>query len=446
VAGRPCSVCTHPDLDLIDAALVGRRASLASISKHFDASEQALLRHRSHHVPATLALGPQAAEVARAGDLLDRMAALCGVVDEGIDCLVGWLAEPGRAADPAVHRALQGWVREARELARLLAEVRGELDAAQVHVTNSVSALALVDHPELGGVATRLGWRARCASGGEGGGGAVAGHPGRGMSSPAELDLRLALDGSLILELAGYPPDPWQRQLLTVQPHRVLVVCARRVGKTTMAAAWALHRALAQPGASVLAVSRSLAQAALLIRMVRSLVSALPEGLRPCLVGEAVGHVELASGSRITALGGKPEGARGPNADVLVVDEAAYVDPALIEAVAPTVATTGGPIVVLGTPARKAGWLWAQWSDDAVGWERVRVTWEHCPRLPAGFIAEQRRQLTAAAFAREWEAEFTEAENAVFPAALLDDAFHADMASGGHLVSVPPWRRQETSV
>src|SRR4051794_14521591 len=269
----------------------------------------------------------------------------------------------------------------------------------------------------------------------------MAGGTGRVVNGlEAAVELRLALDGSVLLEQAGYQPDGWQRRLLTVQPRRALIVCSRRVGKTTMAATWALHRAMIQPGAEGLVVSRSRGQAAGLVRMVRSLVSALPERLRPVLVGEAVSHVELASGSRIVALGGNPEGARGPNADVLIVDEAAYVDPHLIEAVAPTVATTGGPIVVLGTPSRKAGWLWDQWSDPAADWERVQVRWDECPRIPEAFIAEQRRQLTAAAFAREWEAEFTEAEHAVFPAALLDAAFHDSPSVGSRVESVPPWR------
>ena len=70
-------------------------------------------------------------------------------------------------------------------------------------------------------------------------------------------DLGLALDASGFLRELGLDPDTWQGALLTTVPHRALLNCCRQSGKSTIAAAIALHTAEYKPGSLVLLVSPS---------------------------------------------------------------------------------------------------------------------------------------------------------------------------------------------
>ena len=72
---RVCSVCTHPDRAAIDAALVAATA-FPALAALYRVSQDALGRHKANHVPATRARARDAAEVAQADTLLDRLRAL----------------------------------------------------------------------------------------------------------------------------------------------------------------------------------------------------------------------------------------------------------------------------------------------------------------------------------------------------------------------------------
>jgi hypothetical protein len=87
-AGRPCSVCAHPNRAEIDAALVEGMLPIA-ISNKFDIGRQALVRHRDHHVPTpAMQQGLQAVAVEEAAmerpwrngspAYLKRLRAFCG--------------------------------------------------------------------------------------------------------------------------------------------------------------------------------------------------------------------------------------------------------------------------------------------------------------------------------------------------------------------------------
>ena len=66
---RACTVCSHPERGAIDAALVDN-AAFRSLGAVYSVSAFALSRHKAAHLPATLAKAADAAEAARADDLL----------------------------------------------------------------------------------------------------------------------------------------------------------------------------------------------------------------------------------------------------------------------------------------------------------------------------------------------------------------------------------------
>ena len=118
---RVCSVCTHPDRPAIDQALAGGKP-LRETSALFRVSEDALWRHREDHLPATLAKAAEAAEAARADDLLaevrDLKARALGILDT--------------AEAAGDLRAAVAAIREARGCIELLAELAHELDRRPV--------------------------------------------------------------------------------------------------------------------------------------------------------------------------------------------------------------------------------------------------------------------------------------------------------------------------
>jgi len=214
------------------------------------------------------------------------------------------------------------------------------------------------------------------------------------------------------MRAAGLQPDGWQRDLLLLSDApRVLVLTSRQAGKSTTVAALAAFEAIFRPGSLTLLLSPSLRQSAELFRKVASFYGAIPGA--PRLVLDSTLRMELPSGSRVVSLPGTESTIRGYSVDLLVVDEAARVPDSLYHGVRPMLAVSGGRLVALSTPWAKAGWYHAAWTSSEP-WERFRVTAADCPRIPAAFLEEERRALPPSVFAREYEATFTDSEDAYF--------------------------------
>lgn len=69
-----------------------------------------------------------------------------------------------------------------------------------------------------------------------------------------------ALDPVLLMQAAGHEADPWQAELLRSDHKRSLVLCSRQAGKSTVAAATAVHEASFRPKSLTLLLSPSLRQ------------------------------------------------------------------------------------------------------------------------------------------------------------------------------------------
>jgi hypothetical protein len=114
---RRCTVCTHPDRESIDEALVGGTA-LSALSAKYRVSEDAVGRHKGNHLPAKLVMAQAAEEVTQADSLLDQVRDL---QDKALDILA-------KAEEAGELRTALGAVREARGNLELLAKLLGELD------------------------------------------------------------------------------------------------------------------------------------------------------------------------------------------------------------------------------------------------------------------------------------------------------------------------------
>jgi hypothetical protein len=242
-------------------------------------------------------------------------------------------------------------------------------------------------------------------------------------------DLALALDPARLFQRAiGAAPDPWQARLLRSPQRQLLLNCSRQAGKSTTTAALALHGALYDPRALVLILGPALRQAQELFRKLKSGYAAIGGPAAYPIETETALTLELAHGARVVCLPGKEATIRGFSAaTLLIVDEASRVDDALYAAVRPMLATTGGRIVLLSTPAGQRGFFWREWTEGGTAWERVEVPATAVPRIPASFLEEERRAL-GPLYAQEYGCQFLDSENQVFSSQHIHAAVRPDLA------------------
>jgi hypothetical protein len=127
------------------------------------------------------------------------------------------------------------------------------------------------------------------------------------------------------------------------------------------------------------------------------------------------------------SLPGKEETVRGySGVTLLVIDEAARVADELYYSVRPMLAVSGGRLIALSTPFGKRGWWYHEWTEGE-GWERVRVTAEQCPRIPARFLAEERAALGDWWYRQEYGCEFVETTGQLFSSESVLGALSADV-------------------
>jgi len=236
-------------------------------------------------------------------------------------------------------------------------------------------------------------------------------------------DLARALDPVVMANDCGLAPDPWQARLLRDYPQRVLLLCSRQSGKSTVAALLVIYAVLFIAKAQIVVVSPTQRQSNELFRTIVNFLGQL-EGA-PRLVNESTQRAEFSNGARILSLPGTEKTIRGiAGVDLVVIDEASRVEDALLTAVRPMMATKpDARMIALTTPAGKRGWFYEAWTSDDQKWERIRVSASQCPRITAEFLAEELKALGAIKFSEEYELEFHDPEEAVFPLAIIEAAF-----------------------
>ena len=243
------------------------------------------------------------------------------------------------------------------------------------------------------------------------------------------LDVAYRLDPTLFAIDAGLTPDPWQARVLRSTAPRLSINVTRQGGKSAVSSILGLLTALYTPDSLVLIVSPSQRQSAELFRKLLTAYRTLDRPVAP--IAENAFSLELVNGSRIVALPGHEETTRGFSAvRLLIIDEASRVADALYHSVTPMLAVSAGRLVTMSTPWGKRGWWYAAWEAAKRGeedWERYEVPATDCPRIPAAFLAEQRRSKGDLWYSSEFCCSFVDVTSGLFSADAIDAAF----ASGG---------------
>ena len=144
---------------------------------------------------------------------------------------------------------------------------------------------------------------------------------------------------------------------------------------------------------------------------------------------ETMTEVELVTGGLAVSLpGDRPAMLRGlslrhEGPAVLIVDEASRVRDELWATISPMLAAApAAQQILLSTPAGASGEFHRAWSSDE-NWERVQITADQCPRIPAAHLAAERIRLGDALYRQEYFGAFVSAPGSVFDAEVLAHMF-----------------------
>jgi len=269
----------------------------------------------------------------------------------------------------------------------------------------------------------------------------------------AELDAEKLLESPsyFVNKFIGEEPFHYQKEFLDCGEDRRLFVAGRRVGKSLSSAWLALWYALTHKNAEVLITARAQRQSMNLFRTVKEQISNsdLDDAQwDSSIVRQTRTEINFSNGSIIKCLPVGRDGStiRGEGADLLIVDEAAYIKDQIFQEVLVQFTAVGdNTFVMTSTPGGQQGYLYERFVDskqhcpscgeimtkrgehvacfdckkkmDAPGeWHITRAaTWDN-ERVQDSWIEEQRRDLTALQFEQEIKGEFVSAENAYFKA------------------------------
>ena len=226
-------------------------------------------------------------------------------------------------------------------------------------------------------------------------------------------DLRAALDPAVTFEAAfGLAPLDWQLGFLR-SDRNTAVLKGRQVGASLAAAASAIHVAR-YAADDVVIVSPSLKQSGEILGRARS-------GLRRLgveLEQDSASMLRLTNGARIVSLPGTARSVRGWSARLLILDEAAYIEPETWVAARALVAT-GGRVIVQSTPAAEFGPYFELVRAADPTWAHYTIRSDAVPTISAAFLEAERRAMTPGAFATEYECQFGKSGETLFSAARI---------------------------
>ena len=273
----------------------------------------------------------------------------------------------------------------------------------------------------------------------------------------------------LARKLWDWHPHPSQKEWLLDEHPVKVAACGRRWGKTESAAVDIATYAITNPGSVQMIVAPTYDQSKLISGTVERMLLRSPD-IRQFVQVVKTPYPDIRyKTSRIMARTADDDGRnlRGHSADRVIVDEAAFVrDEVIEEVIGPMLADRNGQLVMISTPFGKnhfyrtfvqgmadGSWTMADgsWSmadgagksnHDDIGVHprssaadsRIRSfrfpSWAN-PHISREYIEHQRTVLTDRQFRVEYEAEFVDDTNAVFPWADVQGAI-CDGARGRH--------------
>lgn len=160
---------------------------------------------------------------------------------------------------------------------------------------------------------------------------------------------------------------PYQHEMIkAIHGHRKSVMlAARQLGKTTIAAAYLLWFAMFNDDKTVLIAANKLKQALEIMQRIKFAYEEIPDHIRAGASKYNEGSITFDNGSRIVAQATTPTTGRGMSISLLYCDEIAFAPANMVEAMftslSPTLAT-GGKAIITSTPKTDTDLFFQIWS------------------------------------------------------------------------------------
>ncbi len=269
--------------------------------------------------------------------------------------------------------------------------------------------------------------------------------------------LAATLDPSEYIAGIGVEPFEWQHEALDPGCKRLILMCARQSGKSTVVAGKVTNKAkYVRDGLNII-TSPTEKQSKETMLKVDEYIRKDPELLNS-LKKDSTFEKEFNNGSRIIALPGTETSVRGYSAPMtIVMDEASRMLDPTYKALRPMMTgNTDGELILLSTPFGKRGFFYKEWTKNPI-WKKILVkprwdlvndeTWEelmpedvfrkfwatkgvsayYSPRHSVEWLYEELISLGPIDCRREYNCEFIEDEENMFAMSLIESAYNTDI-------------------
>jgi len=260
--------------------------------------------------------------------------------------------------------------------------------------------------------------------------------------------LRRAISDVRVFSKAICGAELWDHQVAVANSRaRYRVICSgRQAGKSRFLAISALHKAFTSPGSLTLIVSAGEIAAQRVLADIGDLCSR--PLLRGSVVDETKSRVVLSNGSEILSVPASMRQIRGWAVDLLIIDEAGFVDSDIWRAAEPVIIARPGSRVILcsspwGKPEDFFRQLWNRGTDHP---DAMYQAWHWpssiSPMVDSVLLEEIRRRETPEYFAREYLAEWTDSAGTFLSEEEISSCVAGyDMISPHLIAGMSPWDR-----
>jgi len=178
---------------------------------------------------------------------------------------------------------------------------------------------------------------------------------------------------------------PFQKKIVTeLQENRFNILRKfRQAGCTTIVAAYTLWMMIFRPNTTIAVLSKDDEAAKEVLERIKIMYDEIPEILKPKIRYRNSHNLKLRNGSRLQAKAPSKEAGRSISANLLIIDEGAFIEHIeTIWGAAYPVISTGGAAFVLSTVNGIGNWYYKMWQDSVRGlndFNAIEIGWEDHP-------------------------------------------------------------------
>lgn len=206
--------------------------------------------------------------------------------------------------------------------------------------------------------------------------------------------------------------DKWQQNVLDTKGNLCLR-SGRQVGKSFIIGIKAAQYALENPNKLIMVIAFTEKQANLLFsKILNNIVRIDKKAIAKPKPTKHIIHLKNGSEIYCYAAGDTGFGIMGYTIDLLIADEAAFINEEVWNSVTPALAITRGSIWLLSTPYLSEGYYYECFHNDT--FKSFHQSAEDCPRRDDEFLAEKKRTLTRAQYAQMYLGEFVDGFHRIF--------------------------------